>query len=315
VHRPQAASGEAGFALLVAILFLLLVTAVIAPFVLVARTGFDLAADGQRKARLDLLADGLLTVLARDLAAPRSRTTATASMRSEPGICRAGGLAVEARVQDQRGLVDLNGADEALLAAGFAAIGLEVSAAERYARAAAAYREPAETAEAMIGPMPAEALEFDPPDESLVADGFKRAPFEAVEELYDFRALQGMPLRRLVETFTLRGGGEVVAKFAPEPLAAALPPPEPGAEADAEAVEEEAAGPLRIDVFLRDGDGTLGYAGATVVPAGDDSGSFTVAERATNPNVMPGGGGGSGTESPCERIFGAVAAAVLRETG
>jgi hypothetical protein len=312
MRRAREPDPEAGFALLVAILFLLIVTAVIAPFVLAARTGLDLAADGERQTRLDLLADGLMTVLAREFAAAPGEA-GPASLSSVPAVCRAGRLTVEARVQDQRGLVDLNTADVGLLAVGFESLGLDPGAAEAHARAAEASREPAEEAEAeaMIGPMPLEPLVFDAPDESLMLDGFKRAPFDAVEELYDFAALQGAPLRLLVETFTVHGAAEVVPALAPDRLAGALPPPLPGAPA----AEGEGAGHLRLDIFLRDSDGTLGYAGAIVLPEGGEAGGFGIAGRVSNPNRLPGGGGASAAAAPCERLFGAVAAAVLRETG
>jgi hypothetical protein len=313
---PAPDDAQAGFALLVAILFLLLVTSVIAPFVLAARTRFDLSAAASEKARLDILADGLVTVLARELAgAPGAAATLSIPLRSTPAVCRTGRLAIEARLQDQDGLVNLNTAGEPLLEAALRALGLETDAAAANARAIVAYREVpiADVLADAIGSedLPAPEMGAEAPDPSLVLNGFKGAPFEAIEELYDFPALEGVPLRRLAETFTLYADTDPDPALAPEHLAAFLPAPEPS-EDTAPVVPELEPGVFRIDVFVRaEGDATLGYGGAVVALSGDDSGGFAVQERTVNPNILP-GAGSRGAALPCAQLFGAPAAAALQ---
>lgn len=299
-------TGEGGFALLTAILFLMIVTAAITPFVLAARTRFDLAADTLRKERLDLLAEGLVTVLAHNLAGPGE---ATVSLRSVPATCRLEALAIEARVQDQRGTIDLNLGPPELLVAGFRALGLGEPDAERHAQAAAVYRQPA--------PAPAPSVTAPPglqaeADASLVQDGLKHAPFEAVEELYDFRALQGVPLRALAEVFTVHSQqGEVLGPRTSDRLAAVLPEaPTPAQPSVVGQIQGPAT--FRIDVFVRDSDRTLGYGGAIVAATTTEDGAFGVVQRTVNPNVLPGGPPVPAAAMGCDQLFGARAAAALR---
>ena len=300
-------AGEAGFALLTAILFLMIVTAAIVPFVLAARTRFDLAADTMRKERLDVLAEGLATVIARNLAAPPTASGGV-SLRSIPASCRLGSLAIEARVQDQRGTIDLNRAEPGLLAAGLRALGLGGAAAEQHARAVVAYRQPAAPED---GGMSATPLE-EAADESLAQDGFKHAPFEAIEELYDFRALQGVPLRALAEAFTVHAQqADILGPRMSGRLAAVLPEAPTPAQPF---VADEVGGPasFRIDVFVRDADATLGYAGAIVVAPGTEDGAFALVQRTVNPNVLPGRPPAPPAPMSCDRLLGAPAVAALR---
>jgi general secretion pathway protein K len=285
------------------ILFLLTVTAVIAPFVLAARTSLELASDTLRKDRLDLLADGLLTVLARDLAfPPADRGRAPPAPRSVPTSCSAGGLSIEARVQDQRGLVDLNAAGPDLLEAALRSLGLPPAAAAGNAAAMVAYRRPRDASD-----------EVDPAEDALVLDGLKRAPFEAVEEVYDFVALQGLPLARVTETFTIHSQQpEILGASMPHGLAAVVPerpaPPPPSGAAEA-----TGAVIFRIEVRVRAEDATLGYAGAIVAAAGSADGAFTVVERVVDPAILPGAGTAPADATSCAALFGPQVAAALRD--
>lgn len=332
--------GEAGFALVAVILLMLVVIAAVTPFLLAARTRLDLAADDAAKARLDLLADGLLVVVARDLAAPERLQRSPVSRRSVPARCMAGGVAIEVRVQDQRGLVDLNLAERDALAAGFRALGLGEAEAQAHAAATVQYREvaappPEETgAAAMTDPAtagpaaadpasadrapepaaatPFELTPFDAPDASLLTDGFKHQPFEAIEELYEFRALQGLPLAVLGEVFTVNAGqADVVGGLMPARLARVLP------EAPAAAmpfISEDSGGAAtyRVEVKVRGTDATLGFAGALMALTGTDDGGFAPVARTVNPNLLPGGDDGTGDRVACDALFGRPAMAALR---
>lgn len=304
-HRePEDAGRQDGFALLVTVLFLLTVTAVIAPFVLAARTNLDLASDTLRKDRLDLLADGLVTVLARDLAAPpEGRGRVSPSPRSLPALCRTERLAIEVRVQDQRGLVDLNAAEEELLAAALRSLGMDPAEAASHARAMVAYRQPLD-----------ESAETDPAEEALVLDGFKHAPFEAVEEAYDFAALEGLPLSVLTETFTVHSQLPGIAgERMPRGLAAVLPQRPTPAFPFVVAGAAAGATIYRADVHVRAEDATVGYSGAIVAAAGNDAGDFTMVERTVDPNVLPAAGAVLGTTTSCDALFGGQVAALLRD--
>ena len=186
-----------GFALLMVLLFLLVVATVLTPLVLAARTDFLIASNKLRQDRLAILAEGLVTVLAREVASPASESrNPVISLRSVPMRCQIGTLRIEARIQDQLGLADLNTAGAVLLEAGFVALGLDRGKSASLAAAVIAFRRP---------PGTGDGDEFSNVDTSLISGGLKEGPFEAVEELYDFRGLRNMPARPIVETFTIHG--------------------------------------------------------------------------------------------------------------
>jgi len=84
---------QAGFALLMVLLFLLAVTAIIAPLVLSARTDFLVASNRLQQERLESIADGLVTVIARELASPPLVQVIPATPASGTALPRCASLA------------------------------------------------------------------------------------------------------------------------------------------------------------------------------------------------------------------------------
>lgn len=291
---------EAGFALLIAIGFLLIVTAVITPFVLAARTALDTAAASFSTDRLRFVAEGLAIVIAHDVSSlPADEIARFApGVRSDPVGCRSAGLSIEVRVQDQRGLIDLNAGDEAMLEAGLRALGLNPSDAVANARGIVAFRSSEEEDQPLSGA-----------DDVAIRAGPKKAAFEALEELQDFEALAVKPLAELRRIFTIHAGqAQIVGPRMPDALAEILPRrPAPGFPFIVR--EAASAGTFRIEVSVRASDATLGYAGL-MASADAEEGKFKIVETSAGPTIAP------DDKSPpkllsCEALFG-PAAALLR---
>ena len=312
-RRIAAASGpddrDGGFALVMVLLFLLTVTALITPMVLAARTEFLIAANRYRHDRMEMVAEGLVAVLARQLAAPPIEGRSPGlTIRSAPMRCRAGGLEIEARVQDQRGLVDLNAAEPDLLEAGFVALGFERSPAARLAQAVVAFRFSPEEEEEEGDASPDRGADQAA---GAVLGGPKGGPFEAIEELYDFRDLRGVPAQAIAETFTVHNRRETVhGPGLSQRLSLILPAtPTPRYPFVVDA-PEEAPRTYRIEVSAGvAGAGAGGFAGAVVLA--DEDGHFEIVEGVTNPDFLPDGQDGFSGATDCDRVFGTGVAAVL----
>ncbi len=292
LHRD---SGQDGFALVAVIVLLMIVTTVVAGFALAARSGLDLAADRLAADRLGLLADGLVMVVAHDLARAQSEDTRpTLDLDGTPAACAANGLSITVRVQDQRGLVDLNAAEEDLLVLALRSLGVSAPTAAESAKVILAYRTPGRDAAA-------EALS------ELTRDGLKGGAFAATEELHDLMALANVPAERLAATFTtVSGEVRVTGPRLPAGLAAVLPrgptPLRPFVTADA-----TITGPYAIEVFARGPDGTLGRAGRLVeIGAGgaERRARLTLAGSAPDTLAQP-------RTASCAALFGVGAAAHL----
>ncbi len=293
---------ESGFALIVVIMFLLTVSALMTPFVLIARSEFTHAVDSYRKNRLDLLAEGLGQVLARELALPDSdKRTAELELNSEPMRCSAGEVTIEARVQDQRGLVDLNAADEAQLRVAFVAIGMDNVKAQSLARLVTKYRD------SDI------ANENTAANQEDIWDGPKSAPFNTIEELYDLKPLAGKPLQKIAESFTIYNEeGLLLATVLPRELSKLLPQV-PSSIYPYIRSEPFGTPKFRIDIAAMIApSGISGYFGAIVNALQDDEGTFAWVERMANPNFLPGGSLRSGRKSGCETLFGPAVTTLLQ---
>ena len=160
---------------------------------MVARTQVVLQANIHHLDRLSLLAEGLVEVLAARLAVPNGEAAPGVKLDATVQSCRAGGLEVSARIQEHGGLIDLNAADPALLAAGFAALGMGEEA-DALAQTVEFYRAPGAASSAA----------------AAIAGGPKAAPFESVAELSDLAPLRKLPLARLMEVFTVHSHSGVV---------------------------------------------------------------------------------------------------------
>ena len=296
--------GSSGFALAVVLFFVLAVAAFITPLVLGARTDFLVASNKLQQDRLVMVAEGVVTVLARTLAAtPVDAPGPELTLRSVPLRCEMRTLTVEVRLQDQYGLVDLNSAESGLLQAGFEALGFERETAERLAETAIAFRLP-----------PEQDGERPDVDAGTIVGGLKKRPFEATEEVYDFQGLRGTPARAIAETFTIYNRRPtILGPQMPQRLSRILPvAPSPTYPFVVEENTEDLTRTYRIDVSVTDSDGgAKGFAGAIVTAGGDGSGNFDVLERVQSPEILPEEAPDFGTAIGCDRLLGVGAATFL----
>lgn len=203
-------SASSGFSLSAVLVFMLIVSAIIVPFAVTAKTRLMIANNEVEQERLRLVAEGLGNVVASQLTGDTG--TEKFPLDFTQVACRSGELSFGIRVQDHGGLIDLNTADERLLALGFKSLGFEQQTAEELAKAAVQFRDNAGQSSEVFRPRSTAGPAED-----------KQAPFEFVSELNEFPALVSIPPRTLHAVFTVnskRGG--VLADRAPGPLRAAL---------------------------------------------------------------------------------------------
>lgn len=169
-----------GFGLVTALMFILLVAAVITPLAVVSRGQVLSSAYSSRRTAFDLFAVGLSRVV---YAVYLTSPTVTGWQR-----CEAKGKAFYLRIQDQNGLIDLNSASNPLLKIGFQSLGYNDADATQFAGRVEAYRE--------IGVV------------DVGADGgptfiAKHAPFENIAELHDVLTPVVPELDRVSDVFTV----------------------------------------------------------------------------------------------------------------
>jgi general secretion pathway protein K len=208
--RETIEARNSGFALVGVLAFLLVISALVVPFAVTARTRLMIANNEIEHEKLSLLAAGLVNVLSTAVvggAAPKLR------LDFFPMQCRAGNLLVQAQIQDHNGLIDLNAAEPALLALGFTAVGLAPVDASKTAQSVVAYRNSANAFS---------AADISS-DQTAVRGDLKRAPFESVAELNDIVRLRGVPISRLYGVFTVNSkSGTTSILHAPEPIRNAI---------------------------------------------------------------------------------------------
>jgi general secretion pathway protein K len=298
-----------GFALVMVLLFLLAVTAIIAPLVLGARTEFLVSSNRLQQDRLESIADGLVVVLSRELAAsPLEPRNEAIKVNSTPLRCQNARYLIEARVQDQAGLIGINNASVELLTAGFAALQFPASTSGDMAEATVAYRTPPG---AELAPPPG-TLQA-PGRDDLVAGGMKLKPFEAVEELYDFTGFRGKPVQAINEVFSLHNTTEtIIGPRISTRLARVLPPaPTPRYPF---ILEQAPEGPktYRIDVQVRSANAQMsGYAGAIVAASESEAGDYEIIERTGNPEFQAEGPSDFAGAIDCDMLLGEGVAASL----
>lgn len=177
------ATGEgqsSGFGLIAALMFILLVAAVMTPLATVSRSEVLASSYSTRRTAFELLAPGLSRV---------AYTAYSASpMTIEWQRCEARNKAFYLRIQDQNGLIDLNSASNPLLQMGFQSLGQADVDAAHFATRVEAYRE--------FGGGGEDASR----DPTFVA---KHAPFENLVELYDVLAPSVPEIDRLAAIFTI----------------------------------------------------------------------------------------------------------------
>lgn len=241
---------EAGFALVAVLWFLLLVAAVVAPFAVAARTDFWIASNTREQTRLNTLADGLSTLLALKVVGNEGAALlAELPPNSTPASCTAGRYTIAMQLQDQTGLVDLNAADEAILAIGLRSIGVARDAAGAAAETIVRYRSYQSGTSIMRS--------------NEVTGGLKGQSFESVVELSDLKQLGNLEPADLHRAFTVHSGQSIVtASLSPARLANLLKLP---AEA---AASRGLSSSFAVEVSVRDRTTAIkGYAGFLTEPS------------------------------------------------
>jgi len=199
--------GSSGFALIAVLVFLLMVSAITAGFALAAWTRRAVATNELEVQKLDLLAEGLTNVLAARLSGEGAEIGIPSNF--EPVACKAGDLTIVAWLQGHAGLIDINAANHALLALGFASLGLDSETARDLSTAVEYFRSGA----SIFAAAAKARVE--------ITGGYKFARFESVAELQDFAPLRMVPLTALYQTFTVNArSGAFVPSEAPAALAA-----------------------------------------------------------------------------------------------
>lgn len=161
-NETEAGGKTDGFGLVTALMFVLLVAAVITPLAVLSRVQVLSAAYSSRRTAFELLGPGLSLVAY----AGHSKSPMTTDWQQ----CQGRDKIFYLRIRDQNGLIGLNSASNPLLTIGFRSLGYNETEAARFADRVETYRE--------IGPAGTGA----DGDATFVA---KHAPFENVAELYD----------------------------------------------------------------------------------------------------------------------------------
>ncbi|QND63254.1 general secretion pathway protein GspK [Mesorhizobium loti] len=287
-------SASSGFSLVAVLVFMLIVSAIVVPFAVTAKTRLMIANNEVEQERLSLLAEGLGNVVASELTGGSG--TKTFALDSTPAACRSGAFSFDVRVQDHGGLIDLNAADDHLLALGFASLGFEQQASQALAEAAIRFRDNAK----LFAGQPRPRSAVGPPQD-------KQAPFESVSELQEFSALASVPLQALHAAFTVNSKrGTISADRAPSRLRAAL-----ATGSSAAVVQAAEASAYTVDVVVRrDGSGITGEAGFIIEKSPVSDTAFWRVSRspARDAGTLPAVAGSAG----CEVLFGTEAAQLLQ---
>lgn len=286
-------SASSGFSLVAVLVFMLIVSAIVVPFAVTAKTRLMIANSEVEQERLSLLAEGLGNVVASALTGASDGQKFP--LDSTPASCRSGELSFAVRVQDHGGLIDLNAADDSLLGLGFAALGFEQQTSAELAKATIRFRDSAK----LFADLPRSRSAVGPPED-------KQAPFESVSELQEFPALASIPLRALNGVFTVNSKrGTVSADRAPSRLRAAL-----ASGSSASVVQALAdASAYTVDVVVRrDGSGIAGEAGF-IIEKSPTGAAFSRVSRSpvAEAGALPPVAGTAG----CEVLFGTEAARLL----
>lgn len=195
MSNPASGSGNAGFALLVVLSFLLLAASICTPFFSIARDYAFIARNLARGLQDEAVSEGVLTLAAQRYLELANRHEETPDVVVCDATDRYGALALS--YIDHSGLIDLNAASTELLQAGFMATGADADAAAKLAAIVQAYRSVNLTGS---------------PDSSglAVVGGRKQAPFESVFELLDFALPPGTDIELLGSLFTIHSKSAMV---------------------------------------------------------------------------------------------------------
>lgn len=301
-EKPHGEDPEGGFALAAVLWFMLVVTAVLTPFVVIAQTNRWVAANRESQTRLDLMADGLVTLLSLRLADPQTSAALQQSARADSNLiaCSHGAYEVGIRLQEQRGLIDLNAAGEELLGAGLRSLGVGSGEVEPVAHAIMRFRS-------------FEPEQAQPGSRVAITGGRKAAPFESVVELSDLAPLRDVEPARLRRVFTVHSRrGTVLLGRTSAALAPLLAQIEDGSVIGGEG--EQSASPIAVEVTVRAGtNGIRGYSGFIVLPSGPPSFGFRRVETLIEPGFEDDDENAGINDFPCPASIQGDLALVLTE--
>ncbi|MER8615169.1 hypothetical protein [Mesorhizobium sp. M1136] len=296
--RSEDENGSAGFSLVAVLVFMLIVSAIVVPFAVTAKTRLMIANNEVEQERLSLLAEGLANVISSELA--NGSGTEKLPLDSTPASCRSGEFTFDVRIQDHGGLIDLNAADDRLLSLGFVSLGFDQRTSEELAKAAIEFRGSTNAFGARAEP----ATSVGPARN-------KEAPFESVSELQEFSALASTPLHDLHDVFTVFSKrGTLSLDHASSRLRTVLA----GASASSASITQGAAEASAYSVQViarRDGSGITGHAGFIVEKFPASAAGFRrlsgspIAELTNHARTTTSLGN-------CDALFGTEAAQILR---
>lgn len=279
-----------GFALVAVLVFLMAVSAIVAPLALTARTDFVISSRAYFAERQTLMASSLTWAIARQLAAlPGGAAALPRNSSATRTVC--GTRQVTVRIQDQNSLVNLNTAGRGLLTAGFEAIGLDNGQAVDLARIAMTYRD-REGGDGAV-------------DSVALSDGFKFARFEAIEELHEFSGLEKAPTELLARVFTVHGfRSTIVSANISVPLGAVVLQ-RPVADRAYLVADEGVPRFFRIDVNVREASrGVTGDWGAIIEIASDPKARFRLVERVRSSGAVDTDDAVFHPTIACDALFG-----------
>ena len=206
-------AGDRGFTMIVVLWAVALLTLILVGFLRSAGTHTGIAANALTSARAEALADAGVHLGVLNLMQAAGNKTALAAIAKNPApkSCRVGpGETITFSIQDAAGLVDINGASEALLAALLAGTGS--SAGEAAARAAAIV----DFRDRDSDPLPggAEAAEYAASGLKIAA---KNAPFDTVEELEHVFGVTRARVKALLPHITIHSAASGVDPVSASP--------------------------------------------------------------------------------------------------
>ncbi len=218
-NHPAAPGDDRGFALIVVIWIVGLLALIAASFTGGVRSHIRSVAGVAEGARAEAMADAGANLAILDLVAVRldPRRARRFALGGEPTSCALEGAGVvTVTLQDESGRVDLNAADERLLAQLLTGLGAPAEAAATVAASIADFRD-------ADGERRARGAELADYLAAGLARGPKNAPFDAVEELDQVLGLDGELASRLKPFVTVYSGqAGIDLKSAPPALRSAL---------------------------------------------------------------------------------------------
>ncbi len=289
---------NSGFALVFVLLSLLVITSVITPFILAVRTDFMLASGSYLRSKQNHLAFGLTSVFAQRLFAAGSNSHHIVPPRSVPVQTVCGNQIINLQVQDQFGVIDLNTASKELLMHGLKALGFGDPEAARLAALIEQFRNP--------------FVHSSIAGSDGLTNGLKHAPFEAIEELYEFPGFAKMPLGQLTEVFTVHSQRATLSAQSMSIALAKYLPDGPTPQYPFIVHDTGPASRYRIEVKVQSiRDAATGFAGQIVESSNGNKGKVILRERVTDPSYMERPAVPEIREMDCSEVFGEAIAARL----